>query len=300
MKLISVERLNQREVSIDWFIGKRCNFDCSYCSSDIHDNFSPHQNLVHLKSTAQKFIDAFQAQNLQIGITGGEPTVNSSLVDFVSFLKGQGVNKVSVTSNGSRTADYYINLSQYLGTLTFSQHFEFVDDSFLDKIKIINEQRHCKNLFVQVMANSNHWESLKTSVDFYIKNNISFTIRKIRDRFNTISAAQYTKEQEEWISSFQTKKITPNCKITFENKETKEVFVNEISNNDLNKFKGWTCWAGLKHFHIWHDGTVYRGNCRQGGELGSIQKGFEIPTTPVVCDLDTCFCAPEVTVKKLR
>jgi MoaA/NifB/PqqE/SkfB family radical SAM enzyme len=299
MQLVEIERLNTSEVSIDWFIGKRCNFDCSYCSPDIHDNNSPHQDLSDLKTTALRFIERFGAENLQIGITGGEPTVNKGLIEFCKFLHEQHVKIVSVTTNGSRTAEYYIELSNYVGTLTFSQHFEFINnDEFLEKVKTVNDQKRCKTLFVQVMANANHFDQVQSAVSFYKQYDINFTVRKIRDKTNTFTAARYTTEQLDWLLEQQSKNIKPNCKVTYIDQTVKEVYVNEISTNNLNKFKGWECWAGLKHFHIWHDGTVYRGNCRQGGSLGNIKDGFELPTTTVICGIETCFCAPEITVKK--
>ena len=27
---------------VEWFMGRRCNYDCSYCSALEHDNISPH------------------------------------------------------------------------------------------------------------------------------------------------------------------------------------------------------------------------------------------------------------------
>ena len=35
-------RKDPRIISVQWFIGKRCNYDCSYCSPFIHDNYSSH------------------------------------------------------------------------------------------------------------------------------------------------------------------------------------------------------------------------------------------------------------------
>ncbi len=39
---IHATRKDPKTIAITWFIGKRCNYDCSYCSSFTHDNYSPH------------------------------------------------------------------------------------------------------------------------------------------------------------------------------------------------------------------------------------------------------------------
>ena len=150
------------------------------------------------------------------------------------------------------------------------------------------------------MANVDYWDNVVDSVEFYKENNINYAIRRIRDTSNQLSSAKYLDEHLNWMQEHGTKNIKPNCKITDADGNDKEVFVNEISNLGLNKFKGWNCWAGLKHFHIWHDGTVFRGNCRQGGSLGNIKQDFEIPKFSITCNADICFCAPEITVKKQK
>ena len=42
---------HQGSIKIEWNLGKRCNFDCSYCPSEIHDNTSPHTDIEILKKT---------------------------------------------------------------------------------------------------------------------------------------------------------------------------------------------------------------------------------------------------------
>ena len=36
---------HQDQIKIEWNLGKRCNYDCSYCPSSIHDSFSPHTDI---------------------------------------------------------------------------------------------------------------------------------------------------------------------------------------------------------------------------------------------------------------
>ena len=45
MQLVRVEHSNKKYkewVRIEWNMGRRCNFDCSYCGADLHDNTSKH------------------------------------------------------------------------------------------------------------------------------------------------------------------------------------------------------------------------------------------------------------------
>mgnify|MGYP003704457195 CR=1 FL=1 len=41
---------HQNSIKVEWNLGKRCNYDCSYCPSAIHDNTSPHTDVEILKS----------------------------------------------------------------------------------------------------------------------------------------------------------------------------------------------------------------------------------------------------------
>ena len=38
---------------VTWDLGRRCNYDCSYCPVTRHDNFSPHATLEELKANVE-------------------------------------------------------------------------------------------------------------------------------------------------------------------------------------------------------------------------------------------------------
>ena len=51
---IAVEHSSEKQskvFKIEWNIGKRCNFNCSYCDDYTHDNFSKHLSLEIAKKT---------------------------------------------------------------------------------------------------------------------------------------------------------------------------------------------------------------------------------------------------------
>lgn len=308
--IVALNRIYEKDkLTIDWFVGKRCNYDCTYCTPDIHDNFSPHIPLENLKNSANVFLKQFDGNNIKIGFTGGEPCVHPEFHIFCKYLFENGIHRTTVTTNGTRTADYYLDLFQYVKSYTFSQHFEYAKNKdFLPKIKKINDNISCKkNIMIQVMFHADYFDEAKQAIQFYKDNNIKYSLRRIRPKNKTsMSSYNYTKEHLDWFFDNQPKgdKADPNTEMYYleDNKVKKDlVHVNEISGSEKNNFEGWTCWAGLQHLHIWLDGTVYRGNCHVGGPIGNIMdKDFALPTDPIVCNVTRCFCAPEISLKKYK
>jgi len=260
--------------------------------------------LAELRSVIDNIAKTIDPGLIRIGFTGGEPTVNPALVDFCKYLNSIKIAFVSITSNGTRTIKYYKNLLTYIDSIMFSQHFEFSNtDVFIHKIKKISEIN--PKTSVQVMFNANHFEEAKKSINFYKEHNIKYTLRRIREISSPSSAHLYTKEQLDWFFSEQKSESSGNNAIVFykNNNEVKstEVHVNEISSSLKNRFKGWTCWAGIYTLTIWNDDMLYRGSCQEGGIINSIyDKVITLPTEPIVCKKTTCVCAPEIIVKKLK
>jgi MoaA/NifB/PqqE/SkfB family radical SAM enzyme len=76
---------------------------------------------------------------------------------------------------------------------------------------------------------------------------------------------------------------------------------NDMIKEHLNQFKDWTCNAGIESLMINWDGDVHRATCRVGGSLGNIYEGnFTIPLTPIVCTRDTCTCAADIPLTKVK
>jgi len=68
---------HQNTIKIEWNIGKRCNYDCSYCPSMIHDNISPHTDINILKTTVDVLSNL--GTKVRLSLTGGEPCVHSDI-----------------------------------------------------------------------------------------------------------------------------------------------------------------------------------------------------------------------------
>ena len=58
----TVDLLDGNVFQVTWDVGRRCNYDCSYCPTHRHDNFSPHASLEDLKKNAEfvlRYIDLY-------------------------------------------------------------------------------------------------------------------------------------------------------------------------------------------------------------------------------------------------
>lgn len=146
--------------SVDWYIGKRCNFSCSYCVDYLHDTTSPHVPLENMK----KLVDLLYEQhrdNILWSLTGGEPTVNPKFMDLCKYIKEKGSRYVSLTTNGTRSLDYHKELFRYIDGITLSFHFEFMEhriDEYIHKCIELDKWR------LELNANLKPGEPKKTLI----------------------------------------------------------------------------------------------------------------------------------------
>lgn len=317
-KIIAVDRAREKNrVVVNWFLGKRCNYDCSYCPEHIHDNYSKHTSIDTLINFSNILLKKFHPENIKIQFTGGEPTVHPKFEMLCEYLSSKNISNISMNTNGTRTVDYYTDLWKYLKSFIVSHHFEYShDEDFLDKIKLINDSRPSKKSFeVQVMFHAKHFEACTRAVEFYQQNNIKYVVRRIREWKADSPAVEYSEDQLKWLLSDsideeKNNKITGsltdlNTLIFYENTDgtidRKLVHVNEISAFEQNRFFGWHCWVGIDYLHISSDGTVYRGACREGGPVGNIiDTTLSLPSEPIICSAEICTCAPEISTKKFK
>lgn len=130
-------------MSVDWYVGKRCNFDCSYCVEYLHDNHSPHVPYENMKKLAD-YVYARSGRNVFWSLTGGEPTLNPDFIRLCQYLKELKSRHISLTTNGSRTAKYFLELFQHLDNITLSLHMESMahrSREYIEKIVEIEEYR---------------------------------------------------------------------------------------------------------------------------------------------------------------
>ena len=97
-------------------ITDRCNFKCPYCRG--FSAFMPKGDASCESVTSA--LDNWIADGLvNVRFSGGEPTTHPNLSQFVSYCKSNGVERIAVSTNGSRPNAMYRDLIE-LGVNDFS------------------------------------------------------------------------------------------------------------------------------------------------------------------------------------
>lgn len=285
---------HQDSIKVEWNLGKRCNYDCSYCPSSIHDNTSPHTDIEILKSAVDKLVALNKP--IRLSFTGGEPCVHPKFDELIRYAKHKGVPWISVTTNGTRPYEFYAGLpvDQYV----FSIHFEYDWMRIASTLRKLADMTKIK-LIGQIMAHHDHMVPVKIVREILKQEQIPSTVRRIRwtegdhDLFDDM---RYHPDDLHWIKE-QDATVQGNCVIDDE----KVIHANDVIKLHLNKYKDWTCNAGLESLMINWDGDVHRATCRVGGSLGNIYENtFVAPSDPVICTRDWCTCAADIPLTKTK
>lgn len=167
-------------------IGSRCNYACSYCPDELHDDHSPHPELEKLKLVWQNFYAKTKHIGLpyKIGFTGGEVTANKSFLPLIEYLRNNYViGQILVTTNGSASTTYYLRLSKLVDAITFSTHSEYWDEhKFFETVVAVNKVmiRPEKSCHVNIMDEPWNRENIPRYQEFLKQHSVSNSINLIR------------------------------------------------------------------------------------------------------------------------
>jgi hypothetical protein len=127
-----------------WDLGRRCNYDCSYCWTSVHNRTDDHKDYDLLVSTADNLIDNWSnKESIRWNFGGGEPTLHPKFLEFLKHLKSRD-QWIMLTSNGTRDHKYWAEAVQYLNSINLSAHF----DGLLDEK---DEDRFIKNVKKKIL-----------------------------------------------------------------------------------------------------------------------------------------------------
>lgn len=173
-------------ISMTWMIGSRCNYACSYCPTELHDDYSPHPDLEKLKLVWGNFYEKTKHIGLpyKISFTGGEVTANKSFLPLIEYLNSRDFNigQLLVTTNGSASKAYYLRLAKLVDSISFSIHTEFWNETkFFDTVIAVNQTmiRPSKSVHVNIMDEPESRHRFLEFENILSANNVTYSINRI-------------------------------------------------------------------------------------------------------------------------
>lgn len=191
-KIISVIPVPE-QFSLTWMLGARCNYDCMYCPTELHDATSRPHELGVMQQVWKNVFEKTRHKQLpyKISFTGGEVTANKNFLPLIEWLRNNysQIEMILITTNGSASLSYYTRLSRMVESISFSTHSEYMDEQeFFDKVFAIDQimPRPQKSVHVNIM--DEHWNQHRIELykQWLDNRGISYTV-------NTIDYSQATR-----------------------------------------------------------------------------------------------------------
>lgn len=297
-RLIKVIPKNQ-SVCIDIEIGNVCNYSCSYCHPSSHNG-----NLWLEYDSLVNFIDEVSKEKyVIIVLSGGEPTLYPRIDDILKHLRRELIY-LTITTNGSRSLNWWKKRATYFDKIIFSYQPEFVNfNEFYKKIEYISQMTNTQ-INVSMMIDKFD-ECYKAARKLKRIDNIEIVLKALKNK-KTNKLYEYTDEQFQVMSGRllnKNIKIESGVKHVYDNGKTILKGTQEILSEDLNRYKGWKCWKGIDLIKIQSSGKYYLASCdlKYSKYYGDIKDKPKFPTKPTICEYDYCFCICDIyNIRKER
>jgi len=244
MLVDTIDLLSGSVFQVGWDLGRRCNYDCSYCPSHRHDNFSPHAPLEQLIKNVDflyRYIDLYLTHRINkqvsINFTGGEPTVHPQFMQLITYLNQTYNEKYAhrwqcgftVTSNGAMSEQMADAIIQNCGFITISYHAEAapsLKQQVMDRIeqfRISGPEGQC-GLSINVMFHAQHFDECVALCQQLDLQKVRYVPRIIGEEPQSpdSQAHRYTETQLAWFRDYwnrDTKKANHDAAQLFDEPE---------------------------------------------------------------------------------
>mgnify|MGYP000100186219 CR=1 FL=1 len=313
VEVINKSWVKDKAQIVEWNVTRRCNFNCSYCDDTgnnpvgfhfKHDSISKHPSLETMISIIDG-VERLGYYDIGWALSGGEPLTVPHIYEVLKYLRESEPYGISVVTNGSVGLNRILKCFELLDHLIVSFHFEFTQnrtDEYFNKIVEIDKiSKDTGKKFTP------RFLLYPGEFDYFRKMHARLLDAGVQvAEFRNIiplpgSDKMYTQEEEQDILWWRnnTGRYAKNIELLFDDGTRKETYPDEITLNNWNKFKEWTCSVGINQIHIGPNGEVYRGTCRAGGQLGNItDPNFKMPTEPITCPFETCIDYIDISTPK--
>jgi organic radical activating enzyme len=302
---------------VELFLSDYCNYKCWYCTPEF---WGKNYKWPELKSFQENIFHLFKhyeklgKDKFLIHIGGGEPTIWPDLINFINFIKKNFKSLVSVTSNCSRSLNWWEENSKNFDHIHMSVHFEKAIPEHLKNVGDILYKNNC-GLYSSVLMDPNHWDRCLEIIETLKSSKYQWSITSCQIVHKDIN---YTEDQFYFLknknirrpaffkSFFTQRPKYSKPKITFSNNKTERIREHWLNLHGYNNFEGWLCNVGVDTIFIDKKGNI-RGSCGTtlyGEDFyyniydTEFSKKFNTNLNPIICRMKRCACQPEITCTK--
>jgi len=300
---------------INWMLHDRCTYACSYCPPGNHagtDNWLKLDSVIDTCKNIEAQVKLkYPGIGMQVLLGGGEPTVWKYFPELVRYFHDNHWS-IHMVTNLSRSLDWWKSIDVKWNSLNISIHGEYLDHKALeDKIDYL--RNNSNEIKLRVMLHPNE-KLFNSTIDI---------ANQLKDKFPelvvlwvpilyefggvNIDISPYSDVQRTIINELISRRLTGRFyndivkNIKFENNLIKRLDGQYAVNFGLNKFKDWSCDAGLDGIFIDGLGNISRGTCREGGTIGHILDiDFKLPSESIICSRNSCTCVTDVFYSKRK
>lgn len=166
--IVKVEPYNNSFI-VHWLVGRRCNFNCSYCPEMWHDLKAKDKSLSELKQGWLRIMEINKTpkQKYDISFLGGENTLNKDFLPFLIWLRenyNNIIENIGIITNGTASVDHYKEYIKYCDWITFSTHSEFMNEKkFFSTVVEIHQLAKLTNCHIKVNIMDEAWHKERNS-----------------------------------------------------------------------------------------------------------------------------------------
>lgn len=288
------------DVVIKWRLTTACNLRCPYCiqtnDKKDHDVELNKEFVMSLVEDVNRLVDSAVGDSVNINLIGGECTLYD-LKEIISKLHSPKLKKINVTTNFTRSAEYFIELSEYLKSrdivfsLTVSWHkCAFTLEQFVKKVALVAP--HIEMFCAEAVSHEKNQNDMyefaaemeKLNIDYYIdtdkrfKSNIPLFYTDKREKKTKYRYTVWYDDDEEPTKLSTKSQLLANPRADNEN----------VSHRFVSVKKRY-CTVGWNYIYIDENGRAFARRTE-----GSKACGNRIPVSefkwglPKVCGVNYC------------
>lgn len=261
---------------IDWWMGNNCNYNCSYCHPGLKNNTIPWPNFEIVSKFLYDFVEKWKRKDnrtiwMQIG--GGEISLWNDLIPFAKLCHELGILLV-LRTNGNKPSLFYKKLLPYVDHITLGFHPEYSNKyQYLLLIKELYAL-NLRNFNLQLYWYHHNNETTLLELESFFLEKANIILDRHLVFYDPISNKNPVPMSSKNENNIIMDEFSTNIEYLFQ--------------NGLNKFQGYHCSAGIEQIIIDAWGKIYRGHCRQGNIIGTIDGEWELPNDYIICPKELC------------